>query len=183
MTTSALSQKPWTAPARKARLSEVHYSPRVGGVIGARGELVEWRLSPDSTAARIASLQVGCAPPSQGRLVQCVRVVYGAPFGKTDTLLIGGAAGAEWFAPHVLSPGQTLVGISGAGGWFVDALQFHFSDGASTPRYGGTGGDTGFAVRLHTQPDGAARSLLLGLYGSETQGRLESIGLVFWPLL
>ena len=180
---SALSQNPWHPPSAKARLSEVHYSPLAGGVVGRQGPLREYRLSPDSTAARITSLRVGLTPREDWRIVQCLEVVYASSGGRSDTLLLGGADGADWQPPYRLRENQTLTGVSGAGGWFVDAIQFHFSDGATSARYGGTGGDTAFGLHLHAQPDGTPRSTLLGFYGSEHDGLLESIGLVFWPLL
>ena len=178
----ALSQNLWQAPSAKAQLSEVHYSPLAGGVVGRQGRLREYRLSPDSAAARIVSLQVGLTPREDWRIVQCLRVVYERLPGTPDTVLLGGGDGADWQPAYRLREGQTLTGVSGAGGWFVDAIQFHFSDGAASARFGGAGGDTGFAVRLQSRPDGSPRSTLLGFYGSTHDGLLESIGLVFWPL-
>ena len=181
---TAVAQLPRAAPAAKARLGEVHYGPRVGGVIGADTALVEWRLSPvDSLAAAILSVRVGLTARPDFRVVQCVRVVYLGAGGTPDTAYLGRPDGADWQPEVSLNVGQQLVGLSGAGGWFVDALQLHFSDGAVSPRYGGPGGDVAFATQLRELPGGGGyRGRLLGFYGTERDGLLESIGLVWWPV-
>ncbi len=180
---AAFAQNPWISPVRKAQLYEVHHSARVGGVVGStQADLLEWRLSPDSTAARLLSIQVGLTPRPDWRIVQCLRLRYLNPQGHVDTIQIGGADFAEWATPIELKAGQQLLGISGAGGWFIDAIQFHFSGGQVSPRFGGSGGDTTFDLRIQTRPDGQPRGALLGFYGSIQDSLLESLGLVFWPI-
>ena len=64
--------------------------------------------------------------------------------------------GAAEFAPEFrVHQGSKLIGISRRTGWYVDAVQFHFSDGSYRGEIRGLSGNAGDLV--------------------------EVLGLIFWP--
>ena len=111
-------------------------------------------------------------------------VVHGLRFVSLDVegeqVTTVGANDGNWQAPFEIAPGRQLVGISGAGGWWIDSIRFHLDDGTTSPRYGGKGGDTDFSLLL-AQRNGSWKGQLMGFWGTVGE-HLESIGLVFWPV-
>ena len=149
----------------------IHYSAPVGGFFGARGKKIQEEfLHPDD---QLRSLQV--------LLNQDSNLVIGMRFNvlrgdSTHIHHIGNQSGV-WTKAFLVNPGKTLIGISGASGWYIDALRFHFSDGTMTPLYGGSGGDTEF--KLIIKPEGTSR--IRGFHGTFDHIGLETLGLIFDP--
>jgi hypothetical protein len=177
-----LAQLPVTAsavnvPTSKPRLGEVHYGNRAGGLIGQEGPTQQLLFLAEGD--QLLRLQVGLT--AAGNVVKALRFVVQQRSGAQAMYLFGEAIGAVWQPVVAVKKGRSLVGISGAGGWFIDNLRFHFDDGSTTPRYGGTGGDNDFQLLLTKSPKGHYRGRLMGLWGSATD-QLESVGLVFFPI-
>ncbi len=168
-----LCAQPFILPDRKANLGEVHYSARVGCTVGTEGERFQALVIPES--GRLASVQVATA----GSVVHSLRFNYTDADGRAQTYLVGSDDG-DWQKPFLIPPGHMLVGISGAGGWWIDRLVFHLNDGTTSPAYGGTGGDTDFRLLL-AQRDGKWKGRLTGFWGTVGE-HIESLGLVFWPI-
>ena len=163
----------FSLPNRKANLGEVHYSARVGCTVGIEGEQFRALVVPEG--GRLSSVQVAAG----GSVVHSLRFRYTDADGKEQTHLVGNEDG-DWQKPFVIPPGHTLVGISGAGGWWIARLVFHLDDGTTSPAYGGTGGDTDFRLLL-VQRDGRWKGQLMGFWGTVGE-HIESLGLVFWPI-
>lgn len=66
-----------------------------------------------------------------------------------------------------------------AGGFSVDQLRFHLSNNSTTPTYGGTGVDHEFSVTLRKKDDKHV-GRVVGFFGTQDVGRLESLGLLCW---
>ena len=172
--TPPLWAQSFTLPDRKAKLGEVHYSARVGSTVGTEGERFQALVIPEG--GRLASVQVATG----GSVVHSLRFRYTDAEGKEQTHLVGDKNG-DWQEPFSIPPGRTLVGISGAGGWWIDRLVFHLDDGTTSPAYGGTeGGDTDFSLLL-AQRNGKWKGRLMGFWGTVGE-HIESLGLVFWPI-
>lgn len=172
-----LAQTPFREPDHKARLGETHYGNRVGGLVAQEGQTVVV-LIQDSTET-LRSIQV-CVEKRPGfGIVKGFRIEVGRANGSTKTVTFGNQDGI-WENRYLVPTGRKLVGISGACGWFIDNLRFHFDDRSTTPLYGGTGGDTTFQLRLTQKTNGDYKGRFMGFWGSWTQF-LETIGLVFYP--
>ncbi len=158
-------------PIYHPKLGELHYSARVGagGVTKGKPFMLDFLGEGDE----LRSIQV-CTRTEKIQLIAAVHFGYGA--GKKAVVGSGGVC-AESFA---VKPGLRLVGVSGAGGWWIDQIRFHFSDGSMTPLYGGKGGDHEFRLSLR-QKEGQSLGRLSGFWGTMLDGMLESIGLLYWP--
>jgi hypothetical protein len=134
-------------------------------------------LRPDR---RLISIEVN--QQSDGlKLIRALRFRTQDERGLIEHHEIGRALG-EWQPRHDLNEGAFLAGVSGAGGWYVDSLRFHFSDGTQTPKYGGPGGDSDFHLLLH-QRDGRWTAEPRGVWGTiSTNNLLETIGLLTMPV-
>ncbi|MGB3586643.1 MAG: hypothetical protein WBA23_08895 [Tunicatimonas sp.] len=163
--------------AQKAQLGEVHYSARVGGTVPSQGDtfLVQV-LSKGDILRRI---QVGVYQSGGSRVVQAIRFIVEDSVGKLQKILIG-HADSYWKDEIDVPKGAELIGISGASGWWIDRIRFHFSDGSSSSDYGGGRGDTDFHLLL-AQRDNKWKGRWLGVWGTHTD-YLESLGLIFWPV-
>lgn len=168
-----LAAQSFSVPLHKAKLGEIHYSARVGSTVVAEGDSFRVIVVPEGGALK--SVQVAVV----GSVVHGLRFVCSDAQGKTRTTTVGDSTG-RWYNPFVIPPERHLVGISGAGGWWIDALRFHLDDGTTSPLYGGAGGDTDFTLLL-ARRNGAWKGHLMGFWGT-TGEHLESLGLVFWPI-
>jgi hypothetical protein len=164
-------------PNIKPKLGDIHYGNRVGGIIGQEGE--NEVLNFLKIDYQITYITV--------RLNEARNVVKGfkisilkSDYSKQD-FYFGSAEGGIVEQPFVVKKGLQLIGISGAAGWFIDNIRFHFSDNSQTPLYGGNGGDNDYKLMLSKGKNGKYRGRLLGFWGSKTN-QLESIGLVFFPI-
>lgn len=164
-------------PTHKPRVGELHFGPAQGAGLPVTGMRFAREFLP--SGVRLLAVQANTQPDGL-RLLHALRFEVAAEDGRRHVELIGEPRGA-WSAPHPVPPGATLTGLSGTGGWWVDSLQFHFSEGSQTPRYGGAGGDYAFeqsVTRRAGDPTGEVR----GLWGTlSTNGFLESIGLLTLP--
>jgi hypothetical protein len=149
----------------------IHFSAPVGNLFGASGASFQADFLPPGQ--QIQSLQVNLGPNG---LIRGFRFQI---HGALKPSLIGHAEG-NWQETFVIPPGHELVGISGASGWYFDALQFHFSQGLSSPIYGSEGGDTAFDLRIKAGAAGNA-GRIRGFYGRYDETGLESLGLIFDP--
>jgi hypothetical protein len=163
--------------AEKARLGEIHYSARVGGTVPTEGDTFLVRVLAEGDILR--QLQVGVNRDVNFRVVQALLMVVEDSKGEIQELTIGNAD-SEWEERVEVPEGAELVGISGASGWWIDQIRFHFSDGSTSPTFGGTGGDTDFRLVL-SQREGKRKGRWLGFWGTRTN-YLESLGLIFWPI-
>jgi hypothetical protein len=165
-------------PNRKFQSGELHYSARVGGVLGEEGKpFLEDFLN---RRGEITSIEVGESPERNFRVIQCIRIEYRRGNGNREKVTLGNPDGARFRNPYRVGGRQELVGFSGRGGWWIDAIRFHFSDGSVYPTYGGDGGDTSFETILRPERNGRYRGRVTGFYGSAGQ-YLESLGLIFEP--
>jgi hypothetical protein len=172
-----LGQVPFHEPDHKARLGEVHYGNRVGGLVAQEGQTVAVLVQDSSET--LQSIQV-CVDKRPGAgIVRGFRFGVRGADGRVRYVSFGSQEGA-WEPPFNVPNGRNLIGISGACGWFVDNLRFHFDDQTTTPRYGGNGGDTTFQLLLTQKPDGRFKGRFMGFWGSWTHS-LETIGLIFYP--
>ena len=165
-------------PDRKAALGQTHYSAPVAGVFGTESPAFAEEFLPPG--AVLKTVEVGVTADPDFRVVQCLRFLVRNPDGTPRTCVIGREDGATFAPARRVPAGAKLVGVSGRGGWYVDAVRFHFSDGSETPEYGGPGGDTTFRTLLTKNAAGAYRGEVRGLFG-HAGPHLETLGLIFWP--
>jgi inosine-uridine nucleoside N-ribohydrolase len=164
-------------PSHKPKLGQVHYGNKVGGLIGQEGATNEVIGMEEND--QIQQIKV-C-------LTKTLDVVKGLELevlkkdGKIQKLYFGNTTDGVWQAPYKVKKGVSLIGISGASGWYIDSISFLFSDGSKSPTYGGKGGDNDYKLQITKNNKGQFRGRLMGFWGSMTD-KLESIGLVFFPL-
>ena len=174
LVTLSVQAQSFDLPNRKAQLGEVHYSALVGCTVGAEGKRFQAIVVPES--GRLKAIRV-CT--DNGSIVQALEFVSTDTIGQKSKQIIGNPRG-KWSEPYVIPAGRTLVGIAGAGGWWIDRLRFILDDGSESPTYGGNGGDTEFRLVL-AQRDEQWKGRLMGFW--ETAGeQLEALGLIFWPI-
>ena len=154
----------------------IHYGAPVGGIYGAAGTSFQADFLQPLT--RILSLQVNLGP-APAKLIKGMKFRLRQEGGKVETLLIGNPEG-DWQEAFSIPEGNQLIGISGASGWYLDALQFHFSQGLTSPRYGGDGGDTEFDIRIPSKREGKS-GRIRGFHGSYATEGIENLGLIFDP--
>ena len=167
---SSLSQE-------KAQLGVVHYSARVGGTVPTQGDTFLLRALTEGDILR--TVQVGVNRDVNFRVVQALKLVVEDSLGELQELTVGNAD-AKWEESVEVPEGAELVGISGASGWWIDQIRFHFSDGSVSSTFGGPGGDTDFQLIL-SQRNEKWKGRWLGVWGTQTD-YLESLGLIFWPI-
>jgi hypothetical protein len=165
-------------PAKKAQLGEMHYGPLVGGTTGTEGTKFALEFF-QSTKDKLKAIQVGLTT-GKAKVVRAITFVIERASKKMDTLTIG-AQDCDWQPWYNLKKNQILIGISGAGGWFIDAIQFHFNNGSTTPVYGGNGGDNDFKLTVHKKKNNLFTSELRGLWGT-IANNIETLGLVHMPM-
>jgi hypothetical protein len=164
-----------SVPDGKAKLGELHYGPLVGGTIGTLGE----RFAVQGlTGIRVEGIRVNLTP--ERNLVKGFQFFFRRGT-RADTLTVGSTDGV-WEPTFSLRPDQSVVGVAGAGGWYLDRIEFLLSDGTQTPNYGGRGGDVDFRLSVHRRADGSYASELRGFWGTRHEGRLETLGLLHMPL-
>lgn len=161
----------------KAQLGEVHYSARVGGTVPTQGDTFLLRALTEGDILR--TVQVGVNRDVNFRVVQALKLVVEDSLGELQELTVGNAD-AKWEESVEVPEGAELVGISGASGWWIDQIRFHFSDGSVSSTFGGPGGDTDFQLIL-SQRNEKWKGRWLGVWGTQTD-YLESLGLIFWPI-
>ena len=155
---------------------EVHYSARLGGTQGRSGTEFHADCFKPGDQLRSISVCLGTSPLS---LVKGLKFIWKKAHGGDSTVVIGSNEG-DWQTPHLLKGEVFLTGVGASTGWFFDAIQFYFSDGTSSKRYGGEGGDTFSTVHLNgTDQDSGSR--IRGFYGSYDQEGIETLGLIFDP--
>lgn len=152
----------------------LHYSALAGGVRGARGDKYEVEAIPNG--AKLQSIQVSLSENRQ--LVQGIRLSSQRDDGSVLVSTIG-TMGDVIHHELRIPEERSCIGISGASGWFLDRLQFDFDDGTNSPRYGGSGGDTTFQLRLQRR-NGKYVGRLRGFHGT-SETAIETIGLIFDP--
>jgi hypothetical protein len=154
----------------------IHFSAPVGGVYGASGQAFTTDcLTPNS---RLIALQVNLGP-EPWCAVRGLRLKIADSAGAIEQVSIGAEQG-DWQPLCEVPENVLLVGISGASGWYLDAIQFHFSDGSKSPRYGGSGGDSTFCLQLNER-EGLVAGRVRGLYGTAHNDGIETLGLIFDP--
>lgn len=166
-----------TLSQEKAQLGEIHYSARVGGTVPTQGDTFLIQVLSEGDVLR--QIQVGVNQNPDFAVVQALRMVMEDSTGQFRELTIGNSD-SKWEKVIEVPGGSELVGISGASGWWIDRIRFHFSNGSFSPTFGGKGGDTDFQLIL-SQRDGAWKGRWLGVWGTHTD-YLESLGLIFWPI-
>lgn len=171
------TQPAFQEPTTKARLGEMHYSSLIGGTVGARGKKFTCELI--GAKDRVLTLQVALSK-EKSRIIKALRFETMSERGARNVKICGNETNADWQPVFAIPEGRQLVGISGASGWYVDNLRFHFDDGSTTPLYGGTGGDTEFRVLLN-KSDGQWKGHLRGFWGLSATA-IEALGLIFWPI-
>ncbi len=108
-------------------------------------------------------------------LVQAVKLVYEKD-GREHFLQAGVNNATNYQSIPLTSE---LVALSGQSGWYLDALKFHFMDGAETPLFGGPNGDVSFHTGIHKK-QGVWQGQVVGLWGYADEVGLEALGLIFW---
>jgi hypothetical protein len=154
----------------------IHFTAPVGGTYGSRGEPFEVDfIKPGSS---IVGIQVNLGPAPL-HIVRGIRFKLAQSGGDPHIVLIGHVDG-EWQEWHELPDNQKLTGISGASGWYIDAIRFHFANGEPSPRFGGPGGDTAFSLSLMNE-NGTSHGRIRGMHGTLAEEGIETLGLIFDP--
>ncbi len=155
----------------------IHFSAPIGGIEGSVGDA--WQQDFIEPNTQILAVGVNLTPgPVQVVQGMCFKLQHGDE-GSLETIFIGNKKG-EWQEEFLVPAGSQLVGISGASGWYLDAIQFQFSNGVTSPRYGGKGGDTEFDLRIRPVDRGKS-GRIRGFHGRHTAMGIESLGLIFDP--
>lgn len=163
-------------PSARPGPGAVHFSAPVGGVFGAGGQPFSTDLLQRDD--QLLAVRVNLTPAPL-YVIRALAFRIRRADGQIHEVRIGEVSG-EWQEWHKVPAGARLSGVSGASGWYLDALQFHFNDGTSSPRYGGSGGDTDFQLILNPR-NGSERQFIRGFHGTYTDFGLETIGLIFDP--
>jgi purine nucleosidase len=164
-------------PNSKPKLGEVHYGNRIGGLIGQEGKTTELICIEDGDQIQ----QIKVALNQAQNIVKGFQMDVLKKDGSLKNYEFGNTKDGIWQKNIAIKKGIKLIGISGAAGWFVDNISFQFSDGSSSPIYGGKGGDNDYKLHITKNEKGQFRGSLMGFWGSSTDV-LESIGLVFYPI-
>ena len=124
-----------------------------------------------STGSRMHSIQVNA-----GRYVDGIRFTYETADGQIHQRSIGGRGGTSYDV-YPLSRGVRVVGISGRSGKYIDSIRFHFSDGTTSPEYGGADGGTSYELILPKAADGKFVGQVVGFFGRADR-LLDQIGVL-----
>lgn len=167
---------PFEQPRSKPFLNDLHFGNLIGGTIAHEAPIVTCmilekedqlktiQVFTNKNSGLVAGIRFGVVSKSkQNRIVD-----FGDFSGNKQKIIF-------------LKNNQKLIGISGSYGWFIDGLVFHFSDGTTSPRYGGKGGDLTFQQIFNRNKNSTFKGNWCGIYGSFTD-QLESIGLCFWAV-
>lgn len=161
----------------KAQLGEVHFSARVGGTVPTHGDTFLVQVLSEGDILR--QIEVGVYQSDGFQVVQAIRFIVEDTTGQSQEILVGDPNSGR--KENIEVPeGAELIGISGASGWWIDQIRFHFSDGSVSSTCGGSGGDTDFRLIL-SQREQKWKGRWLGVWGTQTD-YLESLGLIFWPI-
>jgi hypothetical protein len=160
-------------PIARPKYEDLHASAAVGNTGPPHGRRFWLDFLKDG--GKLEGIRV-CTHP-EVPVIASIQFRYQNSDGKGAIAFLG--VGDNCAPEYAVPPGVSLVGISGAGGWFVDQIRFHFSDNSTTPAYGGTGGDHEFSLTLRKK-DGKFVGRIVGFYGTEEGGKLESLGLLYW---
>jgi hypothetical protein len=152
----------------------VHFSSPIGNSQGGGGDPFAIEILQPGDQLKDIAVHVDDSP---------ARVIKGIQFTverrDEERVFIVGDPNGPWNDPFIVPPGAELMGFSGASGWYIDAIKFHFSDGTVSPQYGGSGGDTFFQLHLGEQNQESGR--VRGFHGTMSNGAIESLGLIFDP--
>jgi hypothetical protein len=96
--------------------------------------------------------------------------------GKRFETVIGPVDGKYAKAIEV-KPGVDVVGISGKHGLGIDSIRFHFSDGTTSPVFGGNGGSEEYRLML-AKKDGKYVGSVRGIFGRATEDTITGLGLL-----
>jgi|GEM_PF-1931552 len=156
----------------------LHYSAPMGNAQGAKGEHFFKQVLPPNS--KLTGIQVNAGALGNDSFT----VIRGIKFfvekdGVLEEILIGLSEG-NWQEKFELHQEAELVGINGASGWWLDKIQFVFSNGSTTPLYGGKGGDTTFNLKLNQQK-GEYGGRIRGFHGIYNDLGITTIGLIFDP--
>ena len=149
------------------------FSAPAGSLYGARGG--EFQEDFLCAGCRLLAVQV-----NMGEVLRGLRFRYAAGSNGEERELTIGHEEGNWLPWHTVPEAAVLTGISGASDWHIDRLRLHFSDGSSTPEYGGPGGDDRFSLSV---PYGDGRPLRIrGIYGSSDGTGIEYLGFISDPV-
>jgi hypothetical protein len=167
----------FTLPSEKAKLGDIHYGNKVGGIIG------QWSIDKQLIFIEEGDqlMEVIFGLPPEKNIVGALKFKVQKKSGTIEEYIFGDPQKQLWQAPHKVKKGITIAGISGAGGWLIDNMRIHFSDGTATQLYGGKGGDNTFNISITKDKKGRAKGRFMGFWGSYVD-KIESIGLVFFPI-
>ncbi len=162
-------------PKTKPLLNDLHYGARVGGLIAQ--EAVNKEIIVLNKNDKLEKIQV--FTNNKSALVAGFKFLVKTQNGVLKWKIFGDTLGNP--KPILNLKNKKIIGISGTYGWFIDSLKFHFSDGSTSPKYGGNGGDLSFQQIFNRNKNNAFKGNWCGIYGSYSD-QLETIGLIFWAV-
>jgi len=165
----------------KPLLGEIHYGNRVGGIQAQEGDSVAVFAFEENDTLKSIQVYLSENPSTPGFETIAGFVLEVEREGVSKAFTFGSITNSPE-EKYRVTGNKKLIGISGASGWLIDSMSFIFDDGSSTPKYGGVRGDLKFRLVLNQKPTGEYLGRLMGFWGSDIRGHLETIGLVFWPI-
>ena len=148
-------------------------SPLAGNNQGHKELKLAWSLQDD----RIVAVQVNTGRwRSVGPVILGLRMKLVNTKGEEREEQIGPCQG-EWQKAVALNKDQRLIGISGRHGAVLDSIRFHFSDGQTSPRFGGSGGDNEYRLVLKGKA-GKYQGQVRGLFGYALDDAVTGLGLL-----
>lgn len=168
-------QRSFHVPNKKPLLEDTHYSALVAGTVGTESPLAAIRFQGEGRVLK--SIRVGTTGNPDFLIIQCLEFTF-TESGTEQTVHLGRLEGATFSPPFIAPAASPLIGISGRGGWYVDAIKFHFANGSETELYGGAGGDTTYDLAITQDAEGGWKGAVWGLYGN-ADPFVETLGLIF----